>query len=113
MSQNQPDELRQQVEFTKVFMEWVHGMALQNENIDKARAYYEAIDMVEAALDGEWALERAGWGERELEAIEASREAREEGVGAATLHDLELERIRNKYGREPSLVDRLLSWVST
>ena len=100
MSQNHPDELRQQVEFTKEFLEWVHGMALQYENIDQARAYYEAIDLVEASLECEWAPDRMGWEEWQVEDIERSREAREEGVGAATLHDLEMERIQNKYGRQ-------------
>lgn len=111
MSDEHEDEaLRAQLEVTKEFLEAGHGRALRYGTPKEARAYYDAIDLVECALEQNWDLERAkhhGKGDLAEDLIEESREAREEGHKAATRFEEELENRRQKYDR-PSLLDRLL-----
>lgn len=105
------DELRDQVEFTKEFLEWSHGMALRNRNSDKAYAFNSAIGLVDDALEKNWDVASAVWDDRDLEFIEESREAREEGIKAATLHEESVRRREERYGNR-SFLDRLLSWIA-
>ncbi len=109
------DDLREQLEVSKEFLEHSHGAAVRYENPEKAQAYYEAISLVDDALEKRWDPEKAGVGIEEdshfRELIEESRTAREEGVEAATLRDQQLEKMRSKY-RSESLLERLLSWVT-
>lgn len=80
--------LREQVRNALEFLEHSHGMALRHDERDAAHAYYQAIDMVEAALDDELRkpedVMHSELAERE---IARSRDAREEGFAAATLLD--------------------------
>ncbi len=96
---------REQVETALQFLEWSHGDALERPWSDEAHAYYQAVDILEAALDEELLPpDEVSMREWQLEQIERSREAREEGYAAATL-------LRERYGKDtpkPTLVERLV-----
>jgi len=98
------DVPREQVETALRFLEWSHGDALRRPWSDEAHAYYEAIDVLEAALDGDLLPpDEVRETEAELELIQRSREAREEGYAEATL----LEERYSRAERQPGLLRRL------
>lgn len=83
--------LREQVRNVLDFLECSHGMALRMKDADAAHAYYQAIDMVEAALDDELRKpEDVMHSELAEKDIARSRSARDEGFAAATLVDQRL-----------------------
>lgn len=77
---------REQVVTALRFLEESHGDALSRPWSDEAKAYYNAIDIIEAALDGDLKppgeIDRKDWQQKY---IEESRAAREEGYAEATL----------------------------
>jgi len=87
-----PDDCiaRDQVEAALQYLEWCHGEALRRpdsaEARGRARLAYDAIDIVEAALDNELQPPaEQSWLEWDREIIEKSRQARAEGHGRARL----------------------------
>ncbi len=106
-----PDDtdLREQLEITKEFLEQSHGRAVRYDKPEQARAYYEALEDIETALEGGWDPENAGniSTDHLQELVDESRAAREEGFEAATLREQRREKRREKYP-EPTLLDRLL-----
>lgn len=101
---------REQLETALRFLEWSHGDALRRPWSDEAHAYYEAIDILEAALDEELRppneLPRLG---DEEQLIEQSRKAREEGYAAATLLD---ERYGKSEARTPGMLTKVREKVN-
>jgi len=99
------DGLRQQVEFSKEFLEWSHGMALRNKNPDKAEAFNTAVGLIDDSLEERWDPEKIEdpWDEWDQEFIDESREAREDGVRAATLHEERRRQRRRRYGTRSPL----------
>ncbi len=75
---------RDQVETVLHFLEVSHGEALRRPWSDAAWAYYEAIQILEDALDEEL-KSPADLPNQDNEYIQKSRAAREEGYSAATL----------------------------
>lgn len=103
------EQLEEQIRISKLFLEYSHGMALRHGNVEKARAYYDAIGLVDDALERNWDPDAGGLDdELARNAIERSRAARSEGVKAATLHEQRMEQQRKKY--QPTLFDRILGW---
>lgn len=106
---------REQLEISKEFLEHHHGRALRYGTPKEAEAYYDAIKLVEDALEEGWRTEttfEGRWDDgmsREL--IETSRDAREVGREDATRHDEWREQQREKYGRSFGIFERVLSWV--
>lgn len=102
---------REQVETALRFLEWSHGDALRRPWSDEAHAYYQAIDILEGALDEELRPpEGLPWMESEEELIQQSRAAREDGYRAATLLD---ERFgTNEDNRALGLAERIKRWFS-
>lgn len=97
---------REQVETALRFLEWSHGDALRRPWSAEAHAYYQAIDILEAALDEDLRPpEDLPWMKGETEVIQQSRAAREEGYRAATLHD---ERFGSDEPNHPSSLYRRL-----
>lgn len=90
------DVPRGQVETALQFLEGAHGDALERPWSDEAHAYYRAVDILEAALDEELKPpEEIYVSDYDREAIQRSREAREEGYAEATL-------LRERYGKSES-----------
>lgn len=85
------DVPREQVETALEFLEWSHGDALRRPWSAEAHAYYQAIDILEAAMDEELLPPGEVHNrESDLELIQQSRETRGEGYAEATcLHDRE------------------------
>ena len=102
---------RDQVVTALRFLEWSHGDALRRPWSDEAHAYYEAIDILEAALDGDLRPpNELPWLEGEDQLIEQSRNARNEGYEAATLID---ESYGNKEIRSPDVHERVSDIVNS
>jgi hypothetical protein len=90
-------ELREQVKTALQFLEGAHGDALNRPWSDEAHAYYHAVDILEAALNDELKPpDELYVSEYDREAIQRSREAREEGYAAATLLHERFDDERNK-----------------
>lgn len=103
-------DLREQLEISKEFLEYAHGAAIRHGSPAGARAYYDAISLVDDALGHKWDVERAVGLDDGLarEFIKESREARANGVKAATLHTQAMEERRERYN-SPSVLGRLRS----
>lgn len=79
---------REQLETVLQFLEETHGESLRRPWSDEAHAYYQAIEIVEDAMDGELrSRDDIHLTDRDVKNIERSREARSEGYAAATLLD--------------------------
>lgn len=107
-------DLREQLEISKLFLEHSHGTAVEYGGPDEAKAHYEAIRLIDDALEGNWDAEEFDAMDDEMfrELVDASREARAEGYDAAVLLDEARAQHREKYSHRPTLLERLLSWVS-
>lgn len=101
------DELREQLAVTREFLEYYHGTAVETSHPREAEAYYEAIKLLDDALDHEFAPERAPKDDMWDHYVESSREAREEGWKAATLAEVRREHQREKYRSPPGPLTRL------
>lgn len=79
---------REQLETALEFLEVSHGEALRRPWSDEALALYQAIDILQGAMNEELRHpDEANRLEHEVDAIERSRKARDEGYAAATLLD--------------------------
>lgn len=77
---------REQLETALRFLEWSHGDALRRPWSDEAHAYYQAIRVVEDAVEENLLPpDEADTLSAEEELIQRSREARDEGYAEATL----------------------------
>lgn len=84
---------RDQLETALEYLEVSHGMYLKIEDAKKAHAYYDAIDIVQAAMNDELKPPEEVHNLDHTKAdIERSRRAREEGYEAATLWDQQYTR---------------------
>jgi len=104
------DEIpREQVETALEFLEWSHGDALRRPWSHEAWAYYQAIDILEAAMNEELLPPGEVHNrESDVELIQQSREAREEGFAEATnFHSREYGR-RERRGFVQWFKDRIL-----
>lgn len=106
MTTDQDDTIpKEQAETALHFLEQSHGMALEYNEPKDAHAYYNAVDIVEAALNENLRPpDDLRHGEREINRIELSRDARDDGYAAATLLH---ESTRDRYEPRPGLLDRL------
>lgn len=75
---------RKQLENAKYLLEYYHGMALDMKEPEKAYAYYEALEVVDMALESDIVDDDLEFGKDE---VEASRKARSEGYVEGTLMD--------------------------
>lgn len=93
------EKLREQVKVSKEFLESAHGRVLKYGTHKEAKAYYEAIKLVENALGCKWDIEKGREINDEMhqEFLKESRQARAEGHRAATLQN-ERNRGRNNDG---------------
>jgi len=79
------DVAREQLETAMLFLEESHGDALRRPWSDEAHAYYNAIEILDAAMNEELRTpEERVVLDHQKEYLERSREAREEGYAAAT-----------------------------
>lgn len=79
---------REQLETALEYLELSHGMYLKTEQAREAHAYYESIDIIQAAMNEELRPpDDVRRSESTREDIERSRRAREQGYEAATLWD--------------------------
>lgn len=110
-----PDELQEQLKATKLHLEIGHGRALKYGSPEEARAYYDAIRDLETAMQRGWDTEKALDLDPDSHLNELRKEsqhARLEGPKAATMHDEKMRNIREKYGRNRTLLERILALFS-